>query len=364
MVATAADIVHASLELPSVVIDSYNVELRDKDGFIGDRASNRAFRAILDDWRERLERHAGEDPLGDVPSREISKKKLDKLLVEGDPEAAGLVQSAIEDFAQELAAVVRRFLRLKGWRDTERIVVGGGFRESRMGELAIGRASVLLKGEGIDITLAAIRNHPDEAGLIGACHLAPAWIFKGHDGILAIDIGGSNMRAGIVRPNLKKEADASKAEVWKAALWRYGDDDPPPSRDGAVERLTDMLEELIVEAEKKGLSLAPFIGVGCPGLINEEGSIDRGGQNLPGNWESSRFNLPERLRKAIPEIDDHETMVVMHNDAVVQGLSEAPFMQDVERWGVLTIGTGLGNARFTNRDAGSRRKKAQNGKAT
>lgn len=39
----------------------------------------------------------------------------------------------------------------------------------------------------------------------------------------------------------------------------------------------------------------------------------------------------------------------MHNDAVVQGLSEAPFMRDVERWGVMTIGTGLGNARFTNR---------------
>ena len=39
----------------------------------------------------------------------------------------------------------------------------------------------------------------------------------------------------------------------------------------------------------------------------------------------------------------------MHNDGVVQGLSEIPFMQDVGRWGVLTIGTGLGNARFTNR---------------
>jgi hypothetical protein len=39
----------------------------------------------------------------------------------------------------------------------------------------------------------------------------------------------------------------------------------------------------------------------------------------------------------------------MHNDAVVQGLSEAPFMDDVKRWGALTIGTGLGNARFTNR---------------
>ena len=39
----------------------------------------------------------------------------------------------------------------------------------------------------------------------------------------------------------------------------------------------------------------------------------------------------------------------MHNDAVVQGLSEVPNMQDVETWAVLTIGTGLGNAHFTNR---------------
>jgi hypothetical protein len=28
----------------------------------------------------------------------------------------------------------------------------------------------------------------------------------------------------------------------------------------------------------------------------------------------------------------------------------SPFMQDVKRWGVLTIGTGLGNTRFTNRN--------------
>jgi len=46
-------------------------------------------------------------------------------------------------------------------------------------------------------------------------------------------------------------------------------------------------------------------------------------------------------------------VVVMHNDAVVQGWSEIPAMRDVERWGVLTIGTGLGNARFTNRSRGN-----------
>jgi hypothetical protein len=39
-------------------------------------------------------------------------------------------------------------------------------------------------------------------------------------------------------------------------------------------------------------------------------------------------------------------------------------MQDVERWGVLTIGTGLGNARFTNRrkDNGKDRDSTENGK--
>ena len=65
--------------------------------------------------------------------------------------------------------------------------------------------------------------------------------------------------------------------------------------------------------------------------------------------EISKFNLPASLVEAIPQIGDHDTTVLMHNDGVAQGLSEVPFMQDVERWGVLTIGTGLGNARFTNR---------------
>ena len=85
-------------------------------------------------------------------------------------------------------------------------------------------------------------------------------------------------------------------------------------------------------------------------MIRPDGAIDRGGQNLPGgNWESTRFNLPQAVKEAIPEIGGHETLVILHNDAVVQGLSQAPFMADVERWGILTIGTGLGNARFTNK---------------
>jgi hypothetical protein len=84
-------------------------------------------------------------------------------------------------------------------------------------------------------------------------------------------------------------------------------------------------------------------------MIEPDGSIDRGAQNLPGNWESKRFNLPARIFEAIPKIGGDDTTVVLHNDAVVQGLSETPFMQDVDHWAALTIGTGLGNARYTNR---------------
>jgi hypothetical protein len=337
---------HGATRLPSVEVDSCNVELRDDQGFLGDRASKGAFRAIFERWRKLL-RKTGEDPFGDEPSEQISKKTLDAVLVGDDTEASAVVHSAIEEFAQELADVTRRFLKTKAWAKTERIVVGGGFRDSRLGELAIARTEIILKAEDFKVELWPIRSHPDEAGLIGALHLAPSWIFEAHDSILAVDIGGTNIRCGVVETRWKKASDLSKAAVWKSDLWRHADDEP--TREGAVKRLTKMLKDLITAADAEGLKLAPFIGIACPGVINEDGSIEKGAQNLPGNWESSKFNLPASLVEAIPQIGDHDTAVLMHNDGVVQGLSEVPFMQDVARWGVLTIGTGLGNARFTNR---------------
>jgi predicted NBD/HSP70 family sugar kinase len=337
---------HGGKVLSLVTVDAYNAEMRSPEGFLGDRASRRAFQAILDDWRDRVSR-AGDDPLGDQPSEQISKKQLDKVLVEGDAEAAGVIHGAIEEFAQEFAQVIRRFLKLKEWKNTEAVVVGGGLRTSRIGELAIGRTSVLLKADGIDLDIKPIRNHSDHAGLIGCIQLVPSWILAGHDSILAVDIGGTNIRAGIVELRRKKSPDFSQAAVGHLELWRHRDDQP--EREDAVKRLTDMLIGLIRRAEKGGANLAPFIGIGCPGVIQANGSIERGGQNLPGDWEHKSFNLPEKLRAAIPKIGDHETVIVMHNDAVVQGLSEVPTMREYEHWGVLTVGTGLGNARFTNR---------------
>lgn len=335
---------HGVSQLPLVHVDTYNAELRDPDGFVGDRASNRAFQAIVDEWRERL-RRVGRDPF--QPGEEIKKKKLDKLLVDGDPKEVGLVQSVIEEFAHEFATVVRRFLRHKEWSGTGCIVIGGGLRKSRVGEVAIGRTAVLLNADGCTVDLKPIRNHPDEAGLIGCALLAPPWVLKGHEAILAVDIGGSNIRVGVVDLKLKKTGDLSRAEVAELDVWSYTDEKQPPSRDEAVERLAKMLRGLAERSRKTKLKLAPFVGIGCPGLIRNDGSIEQGAQNLPGNWESKSFNLPKALAELIPTLGEDATVFMMHNDAVVQGLSEAPFMCDIAHWGVMTIGTGLGNARFS-----------------
>lgn len=269
--ATAPSVlVHGGRVLPAVTVDTYNEELRDEDGFVGDRASRRAFHAILADWRDRL-KERGEDPFGDIPMEGISKSRLDKMPNAGDPVSAGLVHTVVGEFAGELATVIRRFLRLDTWKDTQRIVIGGGMIGSRIGELAMGRTGIILAADGIKIELAAIQNDPEEAGLID-------------------------------------------------------------------------------RAKQEKIKLAPFMGIGCPGLIDEQGSILKGGQNLPGNWEGKSFNLAAALSAHLPRIDGHEIFIQIHNDAVVQGLSEVPNMKDVEHWGVMTIGTGLGNARFTNRE--------------
>ncbi len=202
---------HGATRLPSVEVDSFNIELKDDEGFLGDRASKGAFRKILDGLRKPLKEERRRSPR-QKSTGEIPKGELDEVLVGDDVGAAALVHGAIEEFAQELAYVTGRFLKTKAWADTERIVVGGGFRQSRVGELAIARTDIILKAEDFEVDLVPIRFHPDEAGLIGTLHLAPSWIFEGHDSILAVDIGGTNIRCGVVETRWKKAPDLSKAD--------------------------------------------------------------------------------------------------------------------------------------------------------
>lgn len=337
---------HGDMRLASVVVEGYSLDLRDGDGFVGDVASGTAFRHMLEAWRRLYTAMDGKDPLGSKPTRELSKQQIDALADRSDA-AAQAVEHASEDYAVQLADVVQRFLKHPTWRGVERVILGGGFHQSEFGGRAIERVRALLKAAKVPVELRTLRHHADEGGLIGWVHLAPPPLLQSYDAILAVDIGGTNVRCGIVLTHLHKAPDMSLAEVARREKWAHARDEP--RRDELVEGIARMLEDLVEHAQKKKIRLAPYIGVACPGLIVEDGTIAGGTQNLPGNWESTRFHLPRDLCERLPHIGDGRTQICLHNDAVVQGLSEMPFMQDVKRWAVLTVGTGLGNASYTNR---------------
>jgi hypothetical protein len=337
---------HGASQLPGLTIDSYNLALRtdDGEGFIGDRASQTAFRELLD--AQRKHHFTGKkDPFGKTPTVELGKKEIDLVLVGGDADAAHLVHAAVEEYAQRLAEVIRCFLAHPRWRKVERIVLGGGFPESQVAGLAIRRAACLLEHAGTDVTLCPLQHDGDEAGLLGWVQLVPEPVYKAYDAFLAVDVGGSNIRCGIVEHRLDRAKSGAKARVVEHSQWRHAEDDP--KRSEAVTRLAGMLNGLIAQARTVGIGLAPFVGIACPGQIRPDGGIAQGAQNLPGDWEAPKFNLPKAVEALLDPIDGQTPAVVMHNDAVVQGLSERTRMRGARRWGVMTIGTGLGNASFS-----------------
>ena len=204
---------HGARELPSVTVDGYSLQLRDKDGFIGDQASQTAFRQLLERWRQRR-RRKGKDPLGGVHSKDLSKSELDAALGESKTsEAADVVHGVIEEFAEELAWVIDRFMRQPSWKGVQRIVIGGGFPGSDVGERAVLQAAAVLQHMKVSVELARICHEPDDGGLLGWVHLLPPPMRKGHDAILALDIGGTNVRCGIVGDDDKVCAKAPAHHV-------------------------------------------------------------------------------------------------------------------------------------------------------
>jgi hypothetical protein len=340
---------HGALRLPTVTIESYSLALRggNGDGYVGDNASRSAFQAILDAWRTLFRALHGKDPLGGKPTDAIDKKTLDALLAE-EGAAAAAIHAALEDYAEQLADVVRRFMRHASWKGVQRILVGGGLKQSEVGARALELAGRRLFQDDIHVQLRPLHHHADEGGLLGWLHLMPGDLAARYGAMLAVDLGGTNARCGIVKLP-RKDPDPRKAKVVIAEKWSHARDEDTTRREQVVEGIADMLNELIDHAARKDIGLAPWVGVACPGRIRQDGSISRGTQNLPGDWTQRGFHLPRQLCGLLPPIDGQETQVCLHNDAVVQGLSELPYLDDIRRWGVLTVGTGLGNASYTMR---------------
>ena len=104
-----------------------------------------------------------------------------------------------------------------------------------------------------------------------------------------------------------------------------------------MKRLVKVLKDLIAKAEKEVLKLAPFVGIACPGVTNSDGSMRRALRTYR-QLGQQPVQLAGKLIQRMPQIGEHDMAMVMHNDGAV-GLFEVP-----------SRGTGVGNARFTNRN--------------
>lgn len=336
---------HGGCRLRGIVVDSYGLPVRDASGerYVGDRASETGFFEMLDRLRRR--ERTGKDPFGPKRGPDTDKAAVERAMRSGDPDDAHLVHLALEEYAEGFAGVIRFFLAQPQWEGVERIVVGGGFPDQDFGAFAVRRTARKLAIQRVPVALQVLSQDADEGGLIGWVHAVPPAVVKSFDAFLAVDIGGTHVRCGIVEHGMRRTADGSKACVLDRMQWRHANDGP--DRDELALRIAGMLNALAAEARTLGVSLAPVVGIACPGHIEDDGSVSEGTQNLPGDW-APPFHLPRAIEQKLERIDGQAPRVLMHNDAVIQGLSDAFLMKDVERWAVLTIGTGLGNASFTN----------------
>jgi hypothetical protein len=336
---------HGARHLPGLDIGAYNLALcaPDDSGFLGDRASQTAFRELLD--TQRREARTGADPFGDEPVAKLDADAIDHVLLGGDVDASHLVHAAIEHYVAAFTDVVEGFLDAPEWAQVQRIVLGGGFPATQAGGLARRRVRREVERRGLRVGVDALDHDPDDAALLGWVHLLPDDA-RGFEAYLAVDLGGTNVRCGLVESKLDDANNGACADVAERLQWRHAED--APRRDEAVRRMAGMLNGLTAQARTLGLRLAPFVGVACPGAIDADGTIAAGAQNLPGDWEAP-FRLPDALGALLDPIDGERPRVVLHNDAVVQGLSAWPAQRDTDCWAVLTIGTGLGNAVYARR---------------
>ncbi|MES2889106.1 MAG: ROK family protein, partial [Pseudomonadota bacterium] len=194
---TASSPRHGACQTERASIDAYSLEVEDAQGLVGDQASQTAFRQVLNDWQVALER-VGSTPFGEDTADALSNDELDRMAHEGGGEAAQAIALAIHEFSARLAYAVGRFMRHDQWTDVERIVVGGGFKESAIGRLAIRRTQQRLAEDGLQVELRRLHHEADDGGLVGWAQLHPQGPPK--QAFLAVDIGGTNVRCGIVAP--------------------------------------------------------------------------------------------------------------------------------------------------------------------
>lgn len=312
------------MDLPRVQVEGYSLKIFEGGGLLGDKADHHALQEI-----KAMSRNDGDDAAGD---------QMDRT---NDDEVA-------RRFASQLAEVITGFSKHPSWQAVERVAVGGGIKDSRLGTRIVSHAQAFLDDGNTALKLAPLHHSSDDGALLGWASATPCAVSGPH--YLAVDIGGTNVRCGVVSSagdqgapptvSLREKWNHSEAEARKGELMSW---------------IADTLCNLKSRSDIVGGDDPLFIGIACPGIVSADGRIESGAHNLPGEWHDEGFNLPREMKARLAERGLANVKLMLHNDAVVQGLSELPFMSDHVGWAVVTLGTGFGNASYRNKPYRTRR---------
>jgi glucokinase len=148
---------------------------------------------------------------------------------------------------------------------------------------------------------------------------------------IGVDIGGTKIYAGIV-----------DLETGKATATARKPTRPDKGADFFVQRVGDVLEELLAQAKSSSVDLIPAIGIGLAGQIDRERGIVLGAPNLA----TGLVNLD--LGKVLG--DRLSSQVILGNDVEVAAYGEQVFGsgRGCLDFVYISVGTGIGGALVRN----------------
>ena len=214
---------HGASVLPSVQVDSYNLEVEDEDGFIGDKASRGAFWDLLEKWRSAVTR-PGRRPARRQADRRNQQEEARCAACEG---VSGSGRGGAERGRGVRAAAGQGHSPVSQGEGVAGDVVHRGGRRlpgkpSRGARHGPERESFSKpKASPIDIEL--IRHDPDEAGFIGAAHLLPAWMLAVTKGFWPLMWAAPTSAPGVVQAQSEQSEGPvrSRSRAFGAvAAWR------------------------------------------------------------------------------------------------------------------------------------------------
>lgn len=152
--------------------------------------------------------------------------------------------------------------------------------------------------------------------------------------IVGIDLGGTNMQVGVVRP------DARKAGAEKAILGQYRQKTKATEGfDAVIDRLFKAIEKACEDADVKTSDLSA-IGIGAPGAIDPHTGVVLEAVNLRWNNVPLAKILSDKF--GVPAVVDNDVNAALYGEWVLGAAKGAKEVMGV--W----VGTGIGGAMILN----------------